>query len=293
MEFQEVAGMRRRQNIIAVCVFIVAALLVFLISPRNRQWIQAGFLSIISPFLKKGSELDATWKNYQGKAKRLGELEAENTSLTTEVARLKAENQALRGVEAEKLRLQRALGYQTQSPFTLLSARVIGHQDSNWWSAIFVDKGALDGVREGLCVLTADGLVGKVIMVAEHNSKILLVTDENCKVAARIGDSREASRQGILRVEMRGETRGDRVASLAQPRMLLTMIGRFAPLAPGQEVFTSGVDQVYPAGVLVGRVVEAKTLELEKQAVIEPAVNLADLSDVFIVAGMKGAQAQK
>jgi cell shape-determining protein MreC len=92
---------------------------------------------------------------------------------------------------------------------------------------------------------------------------------------------------------MRGETRGDRVASLAQPRMLLTMIGRFAPLAPGQEVYTSGVDQVYPAGVLIGHVVEAKTLELEKQAVIEPAVNLADLADVFIVAGMKGAQAQK
>src|SRR5436190_1156200 len=102
--------MRRRQNIIAISVFIVASLLVFLISPRNRQWLQSGFLSLISPFLKKGSELDANWKNYQGKAKKLGELEAENTSLTTEVARLKAENQALRGVESEKLRLQKALG---------------------------------------------------------------------------------------------------------------------------------------------------------------------------------------
>ncbi len=285
--------MRRRQNIIAVSVFLVATLLVFLISPRNRQWLQSGFLSIISPFLKKGSEWDASWKGYMGKAKKLGELEVENATLTTEIAKLKAENQALRGVEAEKLRLQRALGYQTQSPFTLLSARVIGRPRGNWWSTLSVDKGELDGVQLGMCALTADGLVGKVVFCAEHSANILLVTDENCKVAARIGESREQTRQGIVRVEIRGDLRGDRVASLAQPRMVMTMIGRFAPLPQGQEVFTSGVDQVYPAGIMVGRVTESKTLELEKQAVIEPSVDLADLSDVFIVAGMKGAQAQK
>ena len=44
---------------------------------------------------------------------------------------------------------------------------------------------------------------------------------------------------------------------------------------------------------LIGRVTEAKTFELEKQAVIEPAVDLTDLSDVFIVGGMKGTQVQK
>jgi len=285
--------MRRRQNIIAVCVFLVAALLVFLISPKNRQWLQAGFVTIISPFLKKGSEWDANYKKYMGQSKKLGELETENTTLTTEVAKLKAENQALRGVESENLRLQKALGYQTQSPFNLISARVIAHNETNWWKSILVDKGDLEGVRTGLCVLTADGLVGKVIQARPHDSTILLITDENCKVAARVGDSRQPERQGIVRIEMRGFTRGDRVASLAQPRMLMTMIGKFVPIAQGQEIYTSGVDQVYPAGVLIGRVVDSKALELEKQAVIDPAVNLADLLDVFIVGGMKGVQAQK
>jgi rod shape-determining protein MreC len=285
--------MRRRSNIIAVSVFLTATLLVFLISPRNRQRLQSGFLSVISPFLRKGSELDATWKNYDKGVKKLGELEAENLRLKTEAAQLRAENHALRGVEEENLRLQKALGYQTQSPFTLMPARVIGRPAANWWSALLVDKGAADGVSEGACVLTAEGLVGRVIQASARVSTVLLVTDENCKVAARVGDSKQATKQGILRVDLRGEMRGDRVLNTTQPQLILTFIGKYESLAKGQEIFTSGVDQVYPPGVLIGRVVDSKARELYKQAVIEPAVALAGLSDVFIVAGMKGAQAQK
>lgn len=289
--------MRRRSNIIAVSVFLLATLAVFLISPKNRQRLQSGFLSLISPFLKKGSELDQSWKTYGQGVKKLGELEAENTRLKTEAAQLRAENQALRGVEEENLRLQRALGYQTQSQFTLTPARVIGSPGANWWNAVLVDKGAADGITEGACVLTAEGLVGRVIHTADHVSTILLVTDEKCKVAARVGNSKEdalkQSRQGIVTAQPRGDVRGDRVTNAAHPQMIMSFIGRYESLPKGQEIFTSGAGQVYPPGILIGRVLDARSRELDKEAIIEPAVDLANLTDVFIIAGMKGAQAQK
>lgn len=285
--------MKRRSNILAVSIFLVATLLVFLISPSNRQRLQSGFLSLISPFLKKGSELDASWKNYDKGVKKLGELEAENAHLKTEAQKLRAENQALRGVEEENLRLQKALGYQTQSPFTLLPARVIGRPGANWWSALLLDKGFLDGVKPDMCALTAEGLVGKVINASEHTATVLLVTDENCKVPARVGTSKEPGKQGIVRVDLRGEMRGSRVLNTTQPQLILTLIGKYESLPPGQEVFTSGASQLYPAGVLVGRVVDSKSRELEKQAVIDPAVDFATLTDVFVVAGMKEGQVRK
>ena len=272
--------MKRRANIIAVSCFLAAVLLIFLINPRSRMRLQSGFLSLISPFLRKGSELDTGWKNYQSGTRKLGDLEAENAKFKTEAAQLRAENQALRAVEAENIQLKKSLGYQAQSSFTLISARVIGRPIANWWNRIEVDKGSAEGLQQEMPVLTADGLVGKVIQVAEHTATVLLITDENCKVAATVEGTKE---QGIVRVEVRGE----RTASNLQPRMTLNFVSKYASLQPGQKVVTSGAGNVYPAGVPIGQVVEFKSRELDGQAVVEPAVDIVALTDVFIKTGMK------
>ena len=69
--------------------------------------------------------------------------------------------------------------------------------------------------------------------------------------------------------------------------MTLNFVSKYASLQPGQKVFTSGAGNVYPAGVLIGHVLEFKSRELDGQAVIEPAVDLVALTDVFIKTGMK------
>ena len=138
--------MNRRANLIAIGVFIAALVGVFILSPRNRQRLQSGFLGIVSPFLKKGSEVDSRWKAYQKGLKKIDELEGENQRLKVDNDKFKAENEALRGFEAESLRLKAALGYRDSSPFTLIPARVIGRSPSNWWSTVVIDKGSGDGI---------------------------------------------------------------------------------------------------------------------------------------------------
>lgn len=272
--------MNRRTNIIAVAVFLAAFVGVLVLSPRNRQRLQSGFLSIVSPFLKKGSEVDSRWKNYKAGLKKLDELEADNRQLKVENDQLRAANQALRGVEAENIRLKAALGYEGQSPFALVPARVIGRSPSNWWSTVIIDKGTRNLVQPEMPVVTPDGLVGKVVNVDDGSAVVLLVSDENCKVAASVEATKE---QGIVRVEVRGQ----RTSNNIQPKMTLNFLSRFAQLKPGQRVLTSEAGGVYPPGILIGEIVEFKSRELDGQAVIEPSVDIAALSDVFIITGMK------
>jgi len=270
----------RRANIIAALVFFAALVGVFVLSPRNRQRLQSAFLGIVSPFLKKGSEVDSRWKSYRAGLKKLDELEAEAQRLKVENDRLRAANQALRGVEAENIRLKSALGYQGGAAFALVSARVIGRSPSNWWSTVVIDKGSADSLQEEMAVVTPDGLVGKVVNLSDHSASVLLVSDENCKVAGTVEGTKE---QGIVRVEVRGQ----RTSNSIQPTMTLNFLSRFAPLRAGQKVFTSGAGSIYPPGIPIGQIVEFKSRELDGQAIIEPSVDIAALADVFIITGMK------
>ena len=274
--------MNRRANLIAIGVFLVALIGVFVLSPHNRHRMQSAFLGIISPFLKKGSEVDERYKKYSIGLKKLDELEAENQRLRVSNDELRATNLALRGVEAENIRMKSALGYQDTSPFALVPARVIGRSPSNWWSTVVIDKGTLDRVEAGLAVVTPDGLVGKVMTLSEHSSTVLLISDENCKVAGSVESTKE---QGIVRVEVRGQ----RTSNSIQPTMTLNFLSRFAPLRAEQRILTSGAGSIYPPGILLGHIVEFKSRELDGQAVIEPSVDIAGLSDVFVITGMKGA----
>lgn len=275
--------MKRRTNALVVVAFLIAVLMVLLISPRNRERVQSGFLTAISPFLKKGSEWDSSFREYRGRVKKLHELEADNARLRTELDDLRSQNAALRGFENLYHESQKAVGFKQQAPFSLVPARVIGRPIGNWWHSIQVDKGSADGVEPGMAVLTPDGLVGKTVMVAEHIATVLLITDENCKVAATVAGSKDPGRQGIVHVEVRGE----RSASNLQPRMVLNFVSKFASLQPGEEIETSGAGQVYPPGIKIGRVLEFKPRELHGEALLEPTANLATVSDVFIVSGIK------
>ena len=153
----------RRQNVLSVIAFILVVLGILILSPRNRERVQNGFLSLVSPFLKKGSEWDRSVAKLRHQLKTLQQLEVENDALKIENDKLKALNQALQGVEAENLRLKEAFGYKDQSPFSLVPARIIGRSESNWWSNITIDRGTADGLMKDMSAITPDGLVGKVI----------------------------------------------------------------------------------------------------------------------------------
>jgi rod shape-determining protein MreC len=125
-------------------------------------------------------------------------------------------------------------------------------------------------------VVTDVGLVGKTTTVSDSISVVILVSDENCKIAASVEGTRE---QGIVS--------GERVTAGLNPLLNLNFLSKQADLKPGQKVYTSGVGGVFPSGLLLGVVKTFRVRELDGQAQVTPAVDLSHLEDVFVVTGRR------
>jgi len=266
--------MRKRINWVSVVVFLAALTGLFCLSPRGVQKLQAGFLGMIGPFLEQGSNLERQFSVFREGLKTLGQLEEDNKRLRVANKELSATNQTLRGLEAENNRLRNALGYRERARFKLLPARITVRKSSTWYSTVIIDRGSADGLRPDMSVLTEKGLVGKTQVVSESDSTVLLITDENCKVAARVEGSSE---QGIVR--------GERAVGVGVPPIGLQYLSKQANLGPGQKVYTSGIGGVFPEGVFIGKVRKFEVRELDGYSAIDPEVDLTTIEDVFVVVG--------
>lgn len=272
----------RRVNIIIIIVVIVAGAALFSVMGPGAQGIQSTFLGFISPFMKTATAVHDQVKSVSTGLNTKEELEEANSKLETENKALRATNQILRDIEAENNKLRNALEYRQRSVFKLLPARVISRDSSTWWSTVIINRGFEDGVETDQPILTDVGLVGKTTTVSKNTSIVLLATDETCKVAAKIEGTNE---KGILS--------GERVTESNGPgEMQLNFLSKAANLQPGQNVYTEGVSKgnatgVFPSGILIGKVKSFKIRPQDGQALVEPAVDLSSVEDVFVVVGAK------
>ncbi|MDQ6625899.1 MAG: rod shape-determining protein MreC [Verrucomicrobiota bacterium] len=265
-----------RSSIVALLIFV--AILGYLLSfgPDSTRKLQGGFYQLISPFLKTGSGLEKQITSVKTGLQTLEELERDNQTLKVENRSLHATNQALRDVEHEVNRLRVALNYRERSIFKLVPAEIVTRDASTWWRTVTINRGKQDGIDSDMAVVTEEGLVGKTTTVSDTISLVLLVTDENCRVAASVEGSRE---QGIVT--------GERIVGGAAPMLNLNFLSKQANLQPGQKTYTSGVGGVFPSGLNIGTVREYRVRELDGQARLVPAVDVAKLEDVFVVTGRK------
>jgi rod shape-determining protein MreC len=265
-----------RSSIIALCVLgaILAYFLTF--GAEGTRKLQAGFYKVISPFLSSGSGIKKQLTSVSTGLQTLEELERDNASLKVENRSLKATNQALRDVEHEVNRLRRALNYRERALFRLVPAEVVTRDSSTWWRTITINRGKNDNVEPDQPVVTDEGVVGKTATVGDNISIVLLISDENCKVACSVEGSRE---QGIVS--------GERVTGSVSPMLDLNFLSKQANFPVGAKVYTSGVGGVFPSGLLVGVIQSFRVRELDGQARVTPAVDLARLEDVFVVTGRK------
>lgn len=266
----------RRSSVIALVVFVLAVGLLLSFGSDTTRKIQSGFYSLISPFLSTGSGLQKQITSVRSGLKSLEDLEKENASLRVENRSLRATNQALRDVEKEVNNLRQALKYRARSVFKLVPAQVVTRDSATWWRNITINRGNEDGIEPDMPVLTDEGLVGKTTTVSDNISVVLLISDENCKVAAAVEGTRE---QGIVT--------GERVTGALMPILELNFLSKQADLKAGLKTYTTGVGGVFPSGLLVGTVQSYKVRELDGQARVAPAVDLTRLEDVFVVTGRK------
>jgi rod shape-determining protein MreC len=200
----------------------------------------------------------------------LGRLQSQNDALRSENIQLRNQILLLQEAERENEALRRQLNYKSSVPsFQLLSAEVIGLDSSNLLQYLIIDRGADDGVQQGMPVLAAEGLVGRIDEVSKTSAKVMLITDVSSSISALIQRSRATGLvQGYpgAQLRMRYIPQGDTVEV-------------------GDVVFSSGLGGSLPKRLVIGQVVRVQKSDVEmfQEADIVPAVNLRDLESVMIL----------
>lgn len=265
-----------RTNLIVLIIFVVACLLLLMMSRDVSRGISRTVLQTISPLLQSGSATQETVTGWTEGIDTLEKLELSNEELQIENGKLRSEIQFLRDLKEENDRLREQLGYRQRSLFNLKSAEVLARNPRAWWNAVTVSLGSRDGVRVDQPVITPDGVVGRVVTVDDHLAQVLLLTDPNCRIAARVEGSQE---HGIIH--------GSRITGESGQVLELNFLSREARLQKGQRVYTSGLGGIFPHGILLGRIESFRKGAIHGQALVRPAVEVSRLDSVFIMLGSK------
>ena len=209
--------------------------------------------------------------------RRLGDGVVDLFATRAENQRLRAENEALEerrrafaDLERENAELRALLGFRDDRGLATAPARVIAVAPSNFEWTLTIDAGEDDGIERGMAVVSAEGLVGRVLTTTSSASRVLLVVDPNFSVAARNVGS---SALGLLD------------GGGSEPM-------RFAPLDPRQsvdaddEIVTATFPgSAIPAGIPIGRVVaqDERSSRLSAAYDLLPFVDVTRLDHVLVV----------
>ncbi|MFZ5631799.1 MAG: rod shape-determining protein MreC [Bacillota bacterium] len=197
--------------------------------------------------------------------KKLAELEGR----VRQYEELKLENDRLKKMLDFKSEVASAMGY------SLTAAAVIGRDPGNMFGIITINKGAGEGLKPNMTVLSDQGLVGRITTVSPNTAEVLLITDPRSGVAALVQESRSP---GIVE---------GLAGSPGQVRMVHIPIG--TEINRGQVVVTSGSGSIYPKGIPIGWILESgrEPSGLFSSAVVVPFVDFSRLEEVMVITGAR------
>jgi rod shape-determining protein MreC len=238
--------------------------------PRGVRLIRLWGNAIVSPperlihWTKLGT--GAMWTNYID----LRHVREQNEDLKKTVGRLRLEQAALLEDAREGQRLQALLGFEEKYIYTTVAAQAYGSSGSDRSRVFYIDKGARDGLKPDMAVITADGIVGKVRDVFPHSAQVLAVNDTTSGAGVILETTRI---RGILKGDALG--RLEVVGILADER-----------IQPGEKVLTAGGDLIFPRGLQVGvveRVVRDPDRDSFIDIILKPAAHLERLDEVLVI----------
>lgn len=205
---------------------------------------------------------------------RLDEIENENERLKQDLEFYKSENMRLSLMEAENKKLTELLEIsQKYAEYPKVGAAIIAKDPGNWYKTFDIDKGSNDGFNKNMVVMTAGGLVGRIIESGHTYSKVISLIDDTFSVSAKSAKTDDI-----------GFVRGD--TNLMHDGLCrMDYIDPDAKILEGDEIVTSNLGGTYPAGITIGYVKEVRNNAngLTKYAIIQPTVDFKHLDTVLVI----------
>ena len=248
----------RRDYLTLVLAVLFSTILMFnnkgRLTETVRVWTLAGFGVILEKF---------------SVVQELNNIHEENQWLRRRSAELMLENSSLKEAQLENQRLRQLLDFKFESQLDLIAAKVIGKKESGFLHSVVLDAGKAEEIKKNMAVVTAQGLVGKVLQVGKNHSTAELLLDRNFRVSAMVQRSRV---NGIIKW-IEGEN------------VVLSEVPKRSDVKVDDLVVTSGLSFILPGGLKVGKVID---VEGEKKGMfivvtVKPAVDFTKLEEVFVI----------
>jgi rod shape-determining protein MreC len=259
---------RRFSVLLGVVIGAVALLTLHRQDPGEATWLVDGVAAVTAP-----AQL-AVARIHRGAA-AVWTIYLDWKGLRTDHSRLRAEVTALRlrqlrqdELEVENSRLRGLLTLRERLPARTLGAEVVGREWNGFTRGLTVDRGRVDGVERLAPVIVTRGVVGRVAGVRRNSAVIQVLTDPASSIGGVVNRTRA---QGL-------------VEGVAGGKLRLKLAASEEGVKVGDLVFTSGIGELFPKGLPLGRVLRVyPPTGLFRMAELEPAVNLATVEEVFLL----------
>ena len=255
-----------------ILIILIAMVLFFVF---GRGWItpfESIVLRVFSPIATGSAQIVQSVQGYVFSFLRVGTLSRAVRILENKNAKDEAIISRFSGVEIENKVLREQLRLLPKDKYKILSADVVGHSTDGARDTPIINRGNSDGIKEDMPVIVNDGVVvGKIFRADAMTSILMLLTDADFRLAAAVQGTKA---QGLVRgekgldVSMDGIPRGEEIKI-------------------GERVVTTGVDGLFPADLLVGKIrsIEAPQNEIFQTAKVTPVLDIRQLYIVSVITG--------
>ena len=172
-------------------------------------------------------------------------------------------------MEVENKRLRALLQFQEKVEEKKITAQVIAKDVSSEFRSIRINKGLNEGIQRGMAVVTHEGVVGKVLRATAEYSDVITMLDNLSSIDAIVQRSRA-----------RGVIEGATDASC-----ILRYALRTDDIEVDDVIVSSGLDGIYPKGLLLGKVlkVSKKSFGVTQDVEVRPSVDFSKLEEVLVI----------
>ncbi len=273
---------RHKKKIVIIVILVLAVLAVFTSGKKSKGNIldqAAGF--VIAPLQEVAAGTANWFENTFTNRREASQVKEENEMLKEQIVSLQADLDRIAKYELENKKLSALLKIaQKYEQHESFGATIVAKNPGSWYDVFTIDKGSGQGVVPDMVLCTQGGLVGRVLEVSATYSKGRSILDSRSAVPAM------SQRTGDL-----GVVKGD-YTLMNDGLCRMEYIDAAAEIVIGDEIVTSHLSDVYPPGIIIGKVTEIKTDSngLTKYAIVEPAVDLKHLDTLLVMEGGKHPQ---
>lgn len=261
-------------------ILIIVTLLLLVIvgisgNPYNSVNGLGNLISVpLAPVQMVIAKIETALQSISSYFRNVSRVNEENERLKAEIEVLRKDSAELEGYKERVQELRETLNLKNQlGEFDPIGANVISSDAGNWFNTFRIDRGTRDGIFYNQPIISSKGLVGRVTQADITSSKGEAIIDPNSVLYGRIIRTRDLVRvKGELNLKDKGLCKMDYI-----PADVDILVGDY--------IETSGMGGIYPKGILVGKVIEVRKSgdELNKYAIIEPAVDFKRLEDIIVL----------